>query len=69
MTATILQGDVLEVLRTLPSDHFGCVITSPPYWGLRSYDETAFRIDPNLQPEKLAWLISELERRGIHARG
>lgn len=33
----ILQGDVRAVLRTLPADHFDCVITSPPYWGLRDY--------------------------------
>jgi DNA modification methylase len=33
----IRQGDALEVLRTLPSDHFHCVVTSPPYFGLRDY--------------------------------
>ncbi len=37
MTVTILSGDVTEVLRTLPDDHFDCVVTSPPYWGLRDY--------------------------------
>jgi len=30
-------GHVLDVLRRLPSDHFHCVITSPPYYGLRDY--------------------------------
>ena len=30
-------GDALAVLRTLPPDHFHCVVTSPPYWGLRDY--------------------------------
>lgn len=33
----ILQGDVLEVLKTLPDESVNCVITSPPYWGLRDY--------------------------------
>lgn len=33
----ILQGDVLRVLRTLPDESVRCVVTSPPYWGLRSY--------------------------------
>ena len=33
----IIVGDVLEQLRKLPSDHFDCVVTSPPYWGLRDY--------------------------------
>lgn len=30
-------GDVREQLRQLPDDHFDCVVTSPPYWGLRDY--------------------------------
>jgi DNA modification methylase len=34
---SIMIGDVHEQLRLLPSDHFDCVVTSPPYWGLRSY--------------------------------
>jgi DNA modification methylase len=33
----ILQGDSLEVLKTLPNESVDCVITSPPYWGLRDY--------------------------------
>lgn len=33
----ILTGDVVSVLKTLPSDHFHCCVTSPPYWGLRDY--------------------------------
>ena len=37
MSVRILHGDVREVLKTLPSDHFDMVLTSPPYWGLRSY--------------------------------
>ena len=34
---TILQGDVREVLPTLPEKSVNCVVTSPPYWGLRDY--------------------------------
>lgn len=37
MTIRILVGDVRDVLRTLPADSFDCVVTSPPYWGLRDY--------------------------------
>lgn len=37
MTTTILQGDVLERLRELPDESVHCVVTSPPYWGLRDY--------------------------------
>lgn len=30
-------GDCLETLRTLPDAAAHCVVTSPPYWGLRDY--------------------------------
>ncbi len=33
----IYVGDVRDRLRDLPSDHYDCVVTSPPYWGLRDY--------------------------------
>jgi DNA modification methylase len=33
----ILQGDCREVLATLPAQSVHCVITSPPYFGLRDY--------------------------------
>ena len=33
----ILIGDVRERLRDLPPDSVDCVVTSPPYWGLRDY--------------------------------
>jgi site-specific DNA-methyltransferase (adenine-specific) len=34
---TILVGDALSRLRELPSSSVDCVITSPPYYGLRDY--------------------------------
>lgn len=37
MTVKILIGDVREQLQSLPTDSFDCVVTSPPYWGLRDY--------------------------------
>jgi DNA modification methylase len=33
----IIQGDSLEVLKSLPSESVNCVVTSPPYWALRDY--------------------------------
>lgn len=38
MTVTILNGDCRDVLRTLPDQSVHCVVTSPPYFGLRDYD-------------------------------
>lgn len=37
MSYRILQGDVLDRLRELPDESVHCVVTSPPYWGLRDY--------------------------------
>src|SRR3990167_6709876 len=37
MTAKILEGDCLQTLKSLPDGSVQCVVTSPPYWGLRDY--------------------------------
>ena len=34
----IYQGHVLDVLRKMPDASVHCVVTSPPYWGLRNYN-------------------------------
>jgi DNA modification methylase len=36
-TATLLSGDALTVLQSLPDGAARCCVTSPPYWGLRDY--------------------------------
>ena len=33
----IINGNSLEVLKTIPDNSIDCCITSPPYWGLRDY--------------------------------
>lgn len=33
----ILMGDAYRVLARLPQESVQCVVTSPPYWGLRDY--------------------------------
>ena len=37
MSIRLLHGDCRNVLKTLPDDSVHCCVTSPPYWGLRSY--------------------------------
>ena len=37
MRPEVIQGDVREVLKTLDDESVQCVVTSPPYWGLRDY--------------------------------
>ena len=56
MTTRIIQGDWIDVLRTLPDESVHCVVTSPPYWGLRDYG-----IDGQLglerTPDEYVWKI------------
>ncbi|MEI8388271.1 MAG: site-specific DNA-methyltransferase [bacterium] len=33
----VMMGDSLNVLRKIPDSYVDCVVTSPPYWGLRDY--------------------------------
>jgi len=33
----LFQGDCRAVLARLPTASVQCVVTSPPYWGLRDY--------------------------------
>jgi len=36
--SVLFHGDALHVLQRLPAKSVQCVVTSPPYWGLRDYD-------------------------------
>jgi DNA modification methylase len=49
-------GETLEVLKTLPEGVVQCVVTSPPYWGLRDYGTAKWEGgDPNcdhINPKK-----------------
>ena len=38
-TEHIYQGNCIDVLKDMPSESIDCVVTSPPYWGLRNYQE------------------------------
>jgi DNA modification methylase len=33
----LIQGDALETLKQIEDESVHCIITSPPYWGLRDY--------------------------------
>lgn len=34
----LVRGDSREVLRSIPENSVDCVVTSPPYWGVRDYE-------------------------------
>jgi site-specific DNA-methyltransferase (adenine-specific) len=37
-SSMIIEGDALYAVSRLPSKSIQCVVTSPPYWGLRDYE-------------------------------
>ena len=37
-TSRIITADVINGLKNLESKSIQCVVTSPPYWGLRDYE-------------------------------
>lgn len=46
----MLHGDTRELIRQLPNDMFQCVVTSPPYWGVRDYGvKNQIGAEPDLQ--------------------
>ena len=64
VSVTILIGDVRDRLRGMADESVDCVITSPPYWGLRDYDvEGQIGMEPTLAEHLAA------EARAIAAAG
>ena len=47
---SFLQGDVFDNIKKLQDNSIDCVVTSPPYWGLRDYGTASYQGgDPNCQ--------------------
>ena len=38
LSPLLLEGDAIAVLRDIPAESIDCVMTSPPYWGKREYE-------------------------------
>lgn len=36
-SSVIVEGDAIDALKAIPRESVQCVVTSPPYWGLRDY--------------------------------
>ena len=61
----ILQGNCLDVLKTLDSESVNCCITSPPYWGLRDYgtdDQLGLEETPEEYVDNMVKVFSEVKR-------
>lgn len=61
----ILIGDTIEQMGTLPEKCVQCCVTSPPYWGLRSYLPDGVKLRADLTPEQLSEVMKQLETLGI----
>ena len=65
MRHTILNGDVIACLRSLPDACVQCVVTSPPYWGLRDYGvegQIGLEPTPEEHVEKIVEVFREVRR-------
>ena len=48
----MLQGDCIESLKTLEDGSINTCITSPPYWGLRNYNDESKQLGMEDTPEE-----------------
>jgi len=61
----IIQGDAASVLKSVPDNSVQCIVTSPPYWGLRDYKiEGQIGLEEQLSAfiNKLVAIFSEMKR-------
>ena len=64
-SVTLYHGDALAVARELPSESADCIITSPPYFGLRDYGipgQYGLEASPAEYVETMRMLFAELRR-------
>ncbi len=65
-SVTLFNGDCQLVLRALPAASVHCVVTSPPYWGLRDYGlgSAALGLEPTpeMYVQRLVEIFQEVKR-------
>ena len=64
-TSMIIEGDAIFALQRLPTASVQCIVTSPPYWGLRDYGISGqIGLEDTLQQyiNKLVSVFSEAKR-------
>ena len=63
LTARLLYGyDVLEGLALLDDESVDCIVTSPPYWGLRNYEGNDRQIGSEGSPWEYIETMTEVFR-------
>jgi len=61
----LLQGDCIEQMRALGDQSIHCVVTSPPYFGLRDYDmegQIGLEDTPDAYVARLVGVFREVRR-------
>jgi site-specific DNA-methyltransferase (adenine-specific) len=65
MKTQILNGDCIEMMRTLPDKSVNCCVTSPPYFGLRDYGhegQIGLEETPEAFVQKMVEVFREVKR-------
>jgi len=59
-----IHGDALSVLRTFPDESIDCSMTSPPYWGQRSYSGGGMGLEISYEEyvENLVEICNQIHR-------
>ncbi len=61
----VLHGDTRNLIKEIPDNFFQCVITSPPYWGVRDYgveNQIGAEADLDEYIDTLVSIFSEVRR-------
>jgi site-specific DNA-methyltransferase (adenine-specific) len=65
MKTQILNGDCIEMMKTLPDRSVNCCVTSPPYFGLRDYGhegQIGLEETPEAFVQKMVEVFREVKR-------
>jgi DNA modification methylase len=62
---TLHVGDCIAAMREMPAGLAHTCVTSPPYFGLRSYLPNGVRLRDDLTDDQLAYVLAELKRHGV----
>lgn len=64
LSPLFLEGDAFAVLRDIPTESIDCVMTSPPYWGKREYENGGIGLEHDYRDfvKHLAAISFEVKR-------
>lgn len=65
MSVKVINGDCIEVIKTMPANSIDCCVTSPPYFCLRNYNiegQIGLEETPKAYVDKMVQLFREVRR-------